>query len=89
MSTWELTAFSTEERGECAVRHRVFTVSEVKARAWRRIPRIQFTDSGHGIVFAARRVTSRAGLPEKRAQQAHVDEHLPDLLQAERELMRS
>lgn len=32
------------------VRYREYTTSARKAEAFKRVPRIQFTDSGHGIV---------------------------------------
>lgn len=50
---YELIAFSTEERGEASIRYRQYTNSEIKAEAWARMPRIDFTDSYHGIVFAS------------------------------------
>jgi hypothetical protein len=56
MARYELIAFSTEEHGENAVRFRKFSTSDNEAEAWRMIPRIDFTDSGHGIVFQARRL---------------------------------
>lgn len=54
MSRYELTAFSTEERGEASVRLRDYTTSDLRAEAWNHIPRINFTDSGHGIVYQSR-----------------------------------
>jgi hypothetical protein len=50
MSVWELTAYDTEMRN---VRCREYTRSQRTAELWEQIPRIQFTDSGHGIVFIA------------------------------------
>ena len=51
MPHWELLAFSTEMRGD--VRYREYTRSREKAERFGRIPRIDFTDSSHGIVFSA------------------------------------
>lgn len=52
--TWVLEGFNTDARyGE--VRHREYTTSDRKAEMFNQIPKIQFTDSGHGIVFHARK----------------------------------
>lgn len=48
---WELEGYDTEMR---EVRCREYTTSRRTAELWAQIPRIQFTDSGHGIVFDAR-----------------------------------
>ncbi len=53
MATWALIGYSTEEHGENSVRHREYTTSSRKAALFAQIPRIDFTDSGHGIVFGA------------------------------------
>ena len=50
---FELIGFNTDSRYRDDVRHREYTTSTKKARLFERIPKIQFTDSGHGIVFAA------------------------------------
>lgn len=50
---WVLLGYSTDTRGEGGVRHREYTTSERKAERFARIPRLDFTDSGHGIVFVA------------------------------------
>lgn len=50
---YELTAYNTDQRyGD--VRYREYTSSERRAKSFSQIPKIQFTDSGHGIVFSAR-----------------------------------
>ena len=36
------------------VRYREYTRSTIRAEMFKKIPRIDFTDSGHGIVFSAR-----------------------------------
>lgn len=75
---WECVGFSTEEHGENGIRHREYTTSEIKAELWGEIPRIQFTDSGHGIEFHASR-HSGGRSPEKRGLRDHVDENLKRL----------
>ena len=53
MSVWLLEGFSTERGGRDDARHREYTTSARRAEMFGRIPRIQFTDSGHGIEFHA------------------------------------
>lgn len=48
---WELIGYSTEERGEHAVRHREYTSSRRRAEDFAAIPRLDFTDSGHGVAY--------------------------------------
>lgn len=74
--TWELTAVDTQTRN---VRHREYTNSSVRAQAWNRIPRIQFSDSYHGIIFVTARHHARKRLPYITALQDHVSKHLPEL----------
>lgn len=50
---YELIAYNTDQRYD-DVRYREYTSSEKKAKLFSQIPKIQFTDSGHGIVFSAR-----------------------------------
>ena len=50
---WELIGYGTDSRYLDDVRHREYTSSRKRAEMFKRIPRIQFTDSGHGIVFHA------------------------------------
>lgn len=52
MTWFALEVYDTEQRD---VRCRRYTRSAKKAAAWERIPRIDFTDSGHGLVFTNRR----------------------------------
>lgn len=54
MTTYVLEGFNTDSRYPDDVRHRQYTTSKIKADAFERIPKIQFTDSGHGVVFQAR-----------------------------------
>jgi len=51
---YELVAYNTDCRYSQDVRYRVYTTSKKKAEAFDKIPKIQFTDSGHGIVFCTR-----------------------------------
>jgi hypothetical protein len=53
MRVWCLEGYDTGAR---EARWREYTYSDAKAEAWERLPRIQFTDSGHGIVFQAHRL---------------------------------
>lgn len=76
MPTWELVGFSTEEHGENAVRHREYTTSERTAALFSMVPRIQFTDSGHGIVFDAR---PHRGAKKPVRRMEHVREHMTRL----------
>lgn len=58
---WELIGYGTDSRYSDDVRHREYTSSRKKAELFARIPRIQFTDSGHGVVFVARPHKGRRG----------------------------
>lgn len=51
--TYELIGYNTDSRYRDDIRHREYTTSEKKALLFGQIPKIQFTDSGHGVVFAA------------------------------------
>ena len=50
---YELLAYNTDCRYQQDIRYREYTKSKKKADAFNEIPKIQFTDSGHGIVFSA------------------------------------
>jgi hypothetical protein len=50
---YELLAYNTDCRFN-DIRYRDYTTSKKKAEKFAQIPEIQFTDSGHGIVFVAR-----------------------------------
>ena len=56
---YELEAYNTDCRYSQDVRYRAYTTSKKKADAFDKIPKIQFTDSGHGIVFNAREFVGR------------------------------
>lgn len=57
MSWYMLEALNTETRGD--IRYRTYTRSEKQAKSFREIPRINFTDSGHGIIFISTQVSKR------------------------------
>ena len=77
MTTWMLEAYGTDSRYHDDVRHRSYTRSQKKAEAFARIPRIQFTDSGHGIVFHAEELPPRTRrLPERRGLADYISEHM-------------
>ena len=56
---YELLAYNTDGRYPWDVRYRAYTTSAKKAEAFRKIPKIQFSNSGHGIVFVARLVKGK------------------------------
>jgi len=77
MTTWLLEAYGTDCRYGDDVRYRAYTTSRKKAEAFSRIPRIQFTDSGHGIVFHASELPPRTKrLPLRNGLSDHIREHL-------------
>jgi len=54
---YELIAYGTENRGYSEdIRYREYTTSERKAKLFEQIPKIQFSDSGHGVVFHSRKM---------------------------------
>jgi hypothetical protein len=68
VSVWVLEGFDTGAHhyaGYDGIRHREYTTSKRKSERFALIPRIDFTDSGHGIVFSARPHSGRR-LPERR-----------------------
>lgn len=67
MSVWILEGYGTDSRYADDVRHREYTTSKKKADLFAQIPRIDFTDSGHGIVFTARPHSGRR-LPTRRME---------------------
>ena len=75
MAVWELVAYNTDSRYRQDIRYREYTTSKVRAEAFGRIPKIQFTDSGHGIVFDARPHKGHLQ-PAIRALSDYVTNHL-------------
>ena len=74
MAVWELIGFNTDQRYS-DVRWREYTRSKRKAERFAQIPKIQFSDSGHGIVFDAR-LHSGARKPVVRVLSEYVAEHM-------------
>lgn len=72
---WELVGYNTDSRYASDVRYRSYTNSAKHAEAFGRIPKIQFTDSGHGVVFHARPHKGKRK-PIVLAVAAHVRAHL-------------
>ncbi len=72
---YELLAYNTDSRYRDDVRYRKYTTSRKLAEAFGKIPKIQFTDSGHGIVFTFKiHVGTRKKLRSEVAD--YVKEHL-------------
>lgn len=82
MTVWILEGYNTDRRYPDDVRHREYTTSRLKADLFKRIPKIQFSDSGHGIVFSAREHTGKR-LPVRRME--YVDEQMAILRQRHHE----
>jgi len=76
VSVWVLIGYSTEDYGERSIRHREYTTSERTAELFEQIPRIQFTDSGHGICFTA---TAHSGKRHSTRSMEHVATHMARL----------
>jgi hypothetical protein len=73
---YELVARNTDSRyWDRDVRWREYTTSKKKAEAFRKIPKIQFSDSGHGIVFMSHEHKGPRK-PVVREVWEHVREHL-------------
>jgi len=80
---YELIAYNTDSRYPDDVRYRSFTSSEKLARLFNLIPKIQFTDSGHGIVFSARPLSGKR-LPRRDELFRYVNEQLALLVPTKR-----
>ena len=72
---YELIAFNTESY--LGIRYREYTASKKKADLFNKIPKIQFTDSGHGIVFMASEFSGKKK-PKIHELSHYVDKHLKD-----------
>lgn len=70
MTIYMLEMRSTERWDDC--RYRDYTTSAAKAEKFRRVPKIQFTDSGHGIVPTVSEVSSRK-LPKINGPHSNAD----------------
>lgn len=71
---YELEAYNTEACHD--IRYRDYTTSRRKAEAFAKIPRIQFTDSGHGIVFTTHQVAGRKPTITCKMVENYVRQHL-------------
>lgn len=79
MTVWVLEGYDTgahNYRGYDGVRHREYTSSRRTAELFEQVPRIDFTDSGHGIVFSA---TEHRGRRKPVRRYEHVREHMARL----------
>jgi hypothetical protein len=84
MATYELVGFNTDARYRDDVRWREYTTSAKRADEFGQIRKIQFSDSGHGIVFEARELPPGA----RRKPVVHgVTSHVPgELVRIKREM---
>ena len=90
MPTWMLEGYGTDSRYGDDVRYRAYTRSRAKAEWFGRIPRIQFTDSGHGIVFVATELAPRTKrLPLRHSLSDYVREHMQAAARREAEIMEN
>lgn len=72
---YELLGISTENYND--VRWREYTTSKKKAARFSQIPRIQFSDSGHGIeFFVTEHARCHPNRPVVREVWAHVEKHM-------------
>ena len=53
MTVYLLEGYNTDSRYSNDVRYREYTTSKRRAELFNKIPKIQFSDSGHGICFSA------------------------------------
>ncbi len=70
-----LEAYNTDSRYPSDIRYRDYTTSKRRAEAFEQIPKIQFSDSGHGICFSAQ-PHQGPRLPKRRELDSYVQEHL-------------
>lgn len=76
---WELRGYNTGAHnyaGYDGVHHREYTTSARTAELFDQVPRIQFSDSGHGIVFKA---IEHRGSRKPIVRMDHVAEHMTRL----------
>lgn len=79
MTVYCLEAHSTENFDDIDdIRYREYTRSQRRAELFKKIPMVQLTDSGHGIVFSARE-HSGSKKPAIRTLWRHVSEELDRL----------
>ena len=73
--TYELIAYNTDCRYPTDIRYRKYTTSKRIASDFEKIHKIQFTDSGHGIVFVSREYHGRKS-PENHVLWVYVQSEL-------------
>ena len=78
MTVYLLEGYNTDSRYMDDIRYRAYTTSKKKADAFNKIPKIQFTDSGHGIVFSASEYRGKQK-PTRYELDRYVREHLERL----------
>lgn len=78
MAVYVLEAYNTDSRYPTDIRYREYTTSEKRAGLFRKIPKIPFSDSGHGICFSA---TEHKGhrLPRQTQLSTYVCEQMSKL----------
>lgn len=75
MATFVLEAFGTDQRFGDDTRYRRYTRSPTIAALFRTVPKIPFTDSGHGIVFTSREL--KPGAKRLLEMRPHsIEEHI-------------
>ena len=72
---YELIGYNTDCMASGDVRYRTYTASPKIADKFEKIPKIQFTDSGHGIVFNSREHTGTRK-PNVYTVKKHVDKFM-------------
>lgn len=74
MPTWCLEMRSTERWTD--VRYRDYTNSKKVAEAFKAVPKVRFSDSGHGVVPVVSEHRGRR-LPRVRSLSNYVSQHMP------------
>jgi len=79
MAIYVLEAYNTDSRYRTDIRYREYTASKRRADLFNKIPKIQFSDSGHGIVFSATEHRGRRE-PRKTELSSYVMEQMAKLI---------
>lgn len=75
MTVYLLKAYNTDSRYPDDIRYREYTTSKRKADLFNKIPKIQFSDSGHGIYFSAQEHQGHR-LPRRTELSRYVSEQI-------------
>lgn len=78
MAVYVLEAYNTDSRYQNDIRYREYTTSKKRADLFNKIPKIQFSDSGHGICFSANEHKGHR-LPHRTELSKYVYEQLAKL----------